>query len=100
MPFSADLDPEAAIAVLEKLASRLNPNGLQVRLHATADRRPMLHVANPAVAFLADQVTAGRGKDGQWWVWWSWAERIAPADDLDRAAASIGRVLASRADGR
>ncbi len=100
MPLSADLDPEAAIAVLEKLANRLAADGWQVRLHAPADRRPMLHVANTAVAFLCDLVTAGQGKDGQWWVWWSWAERIAPADDLDRAAVSIGRVLASRADSR
>ena len=57
MPLSADVDPEAAIAVLEKLASRLAADGWQVRLHA-------------------------------------------PAGDLDQAAASIGRVLASRTGGR
>jgi hypothetical protein len=100
MPLSADEDPEAAIAVLERLASRLTHDGWQVRLHAPPDRRPMLHVANPAVAFLSDLVTAGQGKDGQWWVWWSWAERISPAEDLDSAAANIGRVLASRDQGR
>jgi hypothetical protein len=100
MPLSADADPEAAIAVLENLASRLATDGWQVRLHAPPDRRPMLHVANPAVAFLSDLVTAGQGKDGQWWVWWSWAERISPAEDLDQAAANIGRVLASHDDGR
>lgn len=96
MPLSTDADPEAAIAVLERLASRLAADGWQVRLHAPPDRRPMLHVANPGVAFLSDLVTAEQGRDGRWWVWWSWAERISPADDLDQAAASIGRVLSSR----
>jgi len=28
-----------------------------------------------------------------WWFWWSWAERISIADDLDAAATSIARVL-------
>lgn len=96
MPLVTDADPEAAIAVLEKLASRLSADGWHVRLHAPPDRRPMLHVANPRVVFLSDLVTVSQGKDGRWWVWWSWAERIAPADDLDQAAASIGHVLASR----
>jgi hypothetical protein len=96
MPLSTEADPEAAIAVLEELAFRLATDGWQVRLHAPPDRRPMLHVANRGVAFLSDLVTAGQGEDGRWWLWWSWAERISPADDLDRAAASIGRVLASR----
>jgi hypothetical protein len=30
-----------------------------------------------------------------WWFWWSWAERIGIADDVDQAAATIVRVLAS-----
>jgi hypothetical protein len=30
-----------------------------------------------------------------WWFWWSWAERIAVADDVDLAAGTIVRVLAS-----
>jgi hypothetical protein len=28
-----------------------------------------------------------------WWFWWSWAERIGIADDVDHAAATITRVL-------
>ena len=28
-----------------------------------------------------------------WWFWWSWAERISIADDLDAAATAIIRVL-------
>jgi hypothetical protein len=49
---------------------------------------------------LADELShrgleAGCGKDGMWWFWWSWAERIAVADDVDLAATTIVRVLAS-----
>ena len=39
--------------------------------------------------------SVGCGKDGMWWFWWSWAERIAVADDVDQAASTIVRVLAS-----
>ena len=27
------------------------------------------------------------------WFWWAWAERIAPARDLDTAVSGIRRVL-------
>jgi hypothetical protein len=30
-----------------------------------------------------------------WWFWWSWAERVSVADDIDQAASTIVRVLAS-----
>lgn len=85
----------AAIAVLEELAIRLGADGWQVQLHAPPDRRPMLHVTNPRVMMLSELVTADTGSDGRWWFWWSWAERISRADDLDRAAAVIARVLAA-----
>jgi len=54
-----------------------------------------LYVVNPAARALEENVYAGCGKDGIWWFWWSWAERIAVADDLDLAATTIVRVLAS-----
>ena len=88
-------DAAEAIAVLEVLALRLGSDGLLVQLHAPPDRRPMLHVTNPKVMMLSELVTAGQDADGQWWFWWSWAERISPAGDLDRAASVIARVLAS-----
>jgi hypothetical protein len=52
-------------------------------------------VVNPAARALEENVYAGCGKDGMWWFWWSWAERIAVADDVDLAATTIVRVLAS-----
>ncbi len=93
-------DATAAIAVLDELAIRLGGDGWQVQLHAPPDRRPMLHVTNPGMLMLSELVTAGQDVRGRWWFWWSWAERISRADDLDRAAAVIARVLAARRDER
>ncbi len=55
-------------------------------------RVPSLHVVNPAASALAEDVYAGRGQDGLWWFWWSWAERIAASEDLEGAATMIERV--------
>jgi hypothetical protein len=85
----------AAVAVLEELAIRLGADGWQVQLHAPPDRRPMLHVTNPRVMMLSELVTADLDAGGRWWFWWSWAERISRADDLDGAARVIARVLAA-----
>src|SRR5205823_14458909 len=62
---------------------------------APPGRRPSLYVVNPAARALEENVFVGCGKDGMWWFWWSWAERIAVADDVDQAASTIVRVLAS-----
>ena len=53
-------------------------------------------MVNPAAAARAEDVYAGRGRDGQWWFWWSWAERIASGEDMAGAASRIMRVLAAR----
>jgi hypothetical protein len=79
---------------LEKLAEELSDRGLEAWLMAPPGRVPSLYVVNPAARALEDNVYVGCGKDGIWWFWWSWAERIAVADDLDLAAATIVRVLA------
>jgi hypothetical protein len=80
---------------LEKLADELSHRGLEAWLMAPPGRRPSLYVVNPAARALEENVYAGCGQDGIWWFWWSWAERIAVADDVDQAAATIVRVLAS-----
>jgi hypothetical protein len=81
---------------LEGLAEVLTQLGLRTRLETPPGRVPSLHVVNPAAVALAEDVYAGRGRDGQWWFWWSWAERIAAGDDLAGAATRIRRVLAAR----
>ena len=80
---------------LEKLADELSHRGLEAWLMAPPGRVPSLYVVNPGARALEENVYAARGKDGIWRYWWSWAERIAVADDLDLAASTIVRVLAS-----
>jgi hypothetical protein len=89
-------EPDQIQAVyLEKLADELSHRGLEAWLMAPPGRRPSLYVVNPAARALEENVYVGCGKDGIWWFWWSWAERIAVADDVDLAATTIVRVLAS-----
>jgi hypothetical protein len=83
---------------LEKLADELAHGGLEAWLMAPPGRVPSLYVVNPSARALEDNVYVARGKDGMWWFWWSWAERIGVADDLDLAASTIVRVLASKRD--
>jgi hypothetical protein len=86
----------AYLARLEGLAAELADHGLRTRMVTPPGRLPSLHVVNPAATALAEDVYAGVGRDGQWWFWWSWAERIAASEDLDGAASQIRRVLAAR----
>jgi hypothetical protein len=81
---------------LEGLADALTRQGLRTRLVTPPGRVPSLHVVNPAAAALAEDIYAGPAQDGQWWFWWSWAERIASGEDMAGAAARILRVLAER----
>jgi hypothetical protein len=79
---------------LESLAEALAQRGLRTRLMMPQGRIPSLHVVNPAASVLAEDIYAGRGQDGTWWFWWSWAERIGESDDLEASATRIARVLA------
>jgi hypothetical protein len=89
-------DPDQMQTVyLEKLADELSHRGLEAWLMAPPGRVPSLYVVNPAARALEENVYVSCGKDGIPWFWWSWAERIAVADDLDQAASTIVRVLAS-----
>jgi hypothetical protein len=86
---------QANLARLEGLALVLAGRGLRARVITPPGRVPSLHVVNPAAAVLAEDVYAGRGQDGRWWFWWSWAEQIAADEDLEGAASVIERVLAA-----
>jgi hypothetical protein len=85
---------QANLARLQGLAVVLAQHGLRARVMTPPGRVPSLHVINPRAAVLAEDVYAGRGQDGRWWFWWSWAEQIAADEDLEGAAAMIARVLA------
>ena len=86
---------QANLARLEDLAAVLARHGLRARVMTPPGLLPSLHVVNPQAAALAEDVYAGRGQDGLWWFWWSWAEQITLGEDLEGAAARIERVLAA-----
>jgi hypothetical protein len=83
----------AQTAYLDKLVEELTHRGLEAWLMVPPERMPTMYVVNPAARALEENVYAQRCEDGIWWFWWSWAERIAIADDLDAAATAIARVL-------
>ena len=80
---------------LERLAGTLAGHGMDVSLAAPPGRVPWLEVVHPAAGCAGD-VYAARCRDGNWWFWWPWAERIATESDLDAAAATIEDALAAR----
>lgn len=86
----------ASLGRLAGLAEELARYGLAARLRAAPGRAPSLHVVNPLAARLAENVYAGRARDGRWWFWWPWRERIARGEDVSGAATVIARVLAVR----
>jgi hypothetical protein len=81
---------------LERLAGTLTERGMGVSLVAPAGRVPRLQVAHPAADGETGDVYASCGRNGNWWFWWPWAERIAEERDLDAAAAIIEDALAAR----
>jgi len=89
-------EPQRATELLDQLAGELAVRGLTARLTAPAGRVPSLHVVNPRNSRLAEDVYAAPARDGLWWFWWPWAERIAADDDLPSAAALIVKVLGTK----
>ncbi|GII76898.1 hypothetical protein Sru01_18800 [Sphaerisporangium rufum] len=90
--------PAVAAAHLQDLGEQLRARGLHVRLGDTAGGLPQLIVISTAVPTLSEVVFAARG-GGRWWFWWSWAERIAPVEDMPAAVALICRALTPRRAG-
>src|ERR1700689_2712424 len=88
--------PHIYLNRLEGLAEVLARHGLRTSLMAPPGRVPSLHEVDPAASALAEDVYAGRGEDGSWWFWCSWAELIATWDVRDGDAAHIKQVLAGR----
>jgi hypothetical protein len=92
-------DEQAALArtritYLEGLGDELRDRGFAVRLTIPQGGPPSLHVVNPRASALAENILAEPAA-GTWWFWWSWAERIALADDAVEAADRVTRVLAA-----
>jgi hypothetical protein len=77
---------------LNELAAELDRRGFAVRVLAT-NGKVRAWVQNPAAPEFSDAVYAWPDDVGDWWLWWSWAARIALIDDVKAAADTIACVL-------
>jgi len=77
---------------MDALAADLDKRGFAVRVLATGGKLRMW-VQNPAAPEFSDAIYAWPDGDGDWWVWWSWAARIALIEDVKEAADTIACVM-------
>ncbi|MEU4829521.1 hypothetical protein [Streptosporangium sp. NPDC023615] len=82
-----------AVDHLRRLAAQLEAHAFQVRLSSPAEPHPRLHVTNPMVPAVTEDVLAAHEEDGEWWFWLSWAGRIGQAEDVATAAERVASVL-------
>jgi hypothetical protein len=83
---------ELAVIKLEELADDLGARGFATTL-VTGGGHPSLTVVHRLATHLSESIYAAPAKDNSWWLWWSWAERIAPVGETGTAAAKITHVL-------
>jgi hypothetical protein len=81
----------ANLARLERLAAVLEQRGMEASPVAPECRVPRLVVCHPAGQ--SEEIYAWRCRDGAWWYWWPWAERIATDGEAEQAAARIEQQL-------
>ena len=89
---TGNADLAAAAKRLDDLAAELDRRGFAARVLANGDKL-RIWVQNRSISRLTDAVYAAPDGDGAWWLWWSWADRIAPIDDVSEAAFKIAYVL-------
>ncbi|MGC5015384.1 hypothetical protein ACLQ2R_31890 [Streptosporangium sp. DT93] len=82
-----------AVDHLRRLAAQLEAHAFQVRLRSPAGPCPRLHVINPMVPAMTEDVLAAHEEDGEWWFWLSWAGRIGQVEDVATAAERVASVL-------
>jgi hypothetical protein len=92
-------DRDTANAFLADLEAELRRHGWTTEL-TPASKVPTLLVRNPAAGMLHEHVLAAPARGGTWWLWWPWADRIAPAGDVTAAAGRIMHVLRVRDPGQ
>ncbi len=82
------------IAYLDMLAAQLHARGWTAYISMPAGRVAALSVQDPHDrAQWSDVVAAPGGATGDWWFWFSWAERIGPIYAPAAAAEVIIRAL-------
>jgi hypothetical protein len=78
------------IARLDVLAAHLRTRGWTTYINTPAGRLASLFVQDPhRRAECGDILAAPDGTTGDWWYWFSWAERIAPVHPPAAAADAI-----------
>jgi hypothetical protein len=77
---------------LRDLAANLGHRGFSARTLVT-DNSLRLWVQHRSISQLSDTVYAAPAEDGSWWLWWSWADQLAPINEVDEAAVKIAYVL-------
>ena len=88
-----------AIADLDMLAAQLHTRGWTAYLTMPADRVAALSVQDPHDrAQWNDIIAAPGGATGDWWYWFSWAERIGPIHAPAAAAEAIIKALQQPTD--
>ncbi len=88
--------PATGRSYLEPLAEALSARGLLASVTRIGDGPSFVEAINPDAPDLAESIFAAQ-TSGEWWFWWSWAERIAPATEIEFTAGRIAHVLASAA---
>lgn len=88
---SADTDA-AALKHLADLEAVLLTAGLRVTRASRDGHTPPHLSVSAGVPQLAEQIYC-EPAEGDWWFWWSWAERIAPVTDAATALRKIHRVI-------
>jgi len=92
---------EERLACLDALAAELTARGWTAYVITPRGRPARLFVQNPHdPGMCADVMAAAGSGTGDWWFWFGWAERIAPADAPDKAAALIVTELRRPVDAR
>jgi len=88
------------IARLDVLAAHLRTRGWTTYIHTPAGRLASLFVQHPHHhTECGDILAAPDGTTGDWWYWFSWAERITPVHRPDAAADAIIAACQRQADG-
>lgn len=88
-----DVDKAKAVSErLRDLAEALESRGFAARVLVT-DGKLRMSVQHRTVAQLSEAVYAAPADDGSWWLWWSWADRLAPIEEVESAAVKIAYVL-------
>ena len=85
---------DGSVSYLDALAAALSRRGWLARAAVWSGRPACVCMEHPYELARSGDVLAVRdGGTGAWWYWFSWAERIAPADDPEMAAGAVIRAL-------